>query len=286
MEEIRQSSNFNQPVIDLTRISSISAERPHQRVGEHYAFIPTQRVVDVLKEQNWMPIKAYEVKARSDSRMGFQKHLIRFRHFGGEELVRSVGDLFPEIVMTNAHDGTAAFIFMAGIFRVACLNGLVVADSMFESFKIRHQGFQNRNVIRAARAISETTPQIMSRVGEFKQIELDVPEQLAFAESALAMKYDDEEVKNFDTERLMLPFRQEDSINGDRYVVGRNTLWNSYNILQEKLVEKGGRFQRKISKSGIFSGTKKARPIKAISENIRINRGLWMLTEKMSELKH
>jgi hypothetical protein len=283
--EMRQSGNLNQPIIDLTRISSISAEHPHSRVGEHYAFIPTQRVVEVLKEENWLPVKAYEVKARSDSRMGFQKHLIRFRHQGSLDIVKAVGDIFPEIVLTNAHDGTAAFIFMAGLFRLACLNGMVVADSMFETFKIRHQGFQNRNVIRAARSISETTPLIMNRVNEFKQIELDVPEQVILAEEALALKYDEEQVPNFNTEQLLLPVRQEDSINNNRFAVGRNTLWNIYNTLQEKLVEKGGRFARKLSANGSFSGMKKAKPIKSITENIRINRGLWSLTEKMAELK-
>jgi hypothetical protein len=274
-------------VYDLTKISSVGAGHASNRVSEKYEFIPTQRVVDVLKEENWLPVKASEVLTRSEDRRGFQKHLIRFRHFGENLPTTNVGDLVPEIVLTNAHDGTAAFVFMAGIFRLVCTNGMVVADSMFQTMRIRHQGFQNRNVVRAARSIAETTPMIMNRVNDFKQIELDIPEQVALARSALAVKYDEDQVDNFNPERLMLPLRTEDTLNNDRFKLGRNSLWNSFNILQEKLVEKGGRFQNKFSSiSGNVVGVKKARPIKAITENIRINRALWMLTEEMAKLKH
>jgi len=283
--EFKQSVNYKQDVIDLTRVPSIMAEHPSNRVGEHYEFIPTMRVANVLKEENWLPVKAYEVHVRNESRLGFQKHLIRFRHSGTE--VQNVGDLFPEIVLTNAHDGTAAFVFMYGIFKLACLNGLVVADSLFETIKVRHQGFQNRYVIRAAREISENTPKIMNRVHEFKQIELSVPEQLVFAEQALTVKYDEEQAKNFNYERLMLPLRTEDALDKQANHLGTNSLWNTYNIVQEKLVEKGGRFQKKVNpETGRIIGLKNARPITAITENVRLNRALWALTEKMAELKH
>ena len=279
-------SNVNQKVIDLTRIPSIMSENPHERVGEHYEFIPTIRVAEILKEKDWLPVKAYEVNVRKEDRRGFQKHLIRFRHFGGNSEVKSVGDLFPEIVMTNSHDGTAAYVFMYGIFRLVCSNGMIVADSMFESFKVRHQGFHKREVFKMTREISESAPTIMNRVNEFRQIELDVPEQLVMAQSALVTKYDEEKAKDFDFERLMLPMRSQDSLSNSTYKLERNSLWNATNILQEKLVEKGGKFAHKMGRvSGNVIGLKKARPVTAITENVRLNKALWLLAENMAKLK-
>jgi hypothetical protein len=35
----------------------------------------------------------------------------------------------PEIVLLNAHDGTSAYQFHAGLFRLVCANGLIVSDA-------------------------------------------------------------------------------------------------------------------------------------------------------------
>jgi hypothetical protein len=208
-------------------------------------------------------------------RDGFQKHMIRLRQaeFINNPLVP--GGLIPEIVLTNAHDGTGSFHLSAGIFRIICGNGLVVADSMFAAHKILHMGFQDNKVIDAVYDVVESTPRILSRVDEFKQIPLTRPEQEALAESALAVRYDDAQLteKKFDVPALLQPKRRDDAA---------PTLWNTYNVIQEKLVT-GGRFEQNARSRYVKN---KVRGITSVGENIRINKGLWMLTEKMAELKH
>jgi hypothetical protein len=278
--------------MELQNYKSVVAQNHGGNTTERFAFIPTTRVIDLLQTQGWEPNKISEKAVRKESYRGFQTHLIRFRRIEDNINVNSLVThanhivrrqdpltMFPEIILKNAHDGTAAFQIMAGIFRLVCSNGLIIADSMFQTHTIRHLGFQDQNVIDAVYDVMETTPKIMGRVDDFKQIELDRPEQIAFAEAALLAKYGegDEKLKKFDPEFLTYPRRNDDRMG---YGITRNTLWNTFNVVQEKLVETGGKFA--IGKRGQMA---KARGVKSVSENIRINQALWALTEKMAELK-
>jgi hypothetical protein len=267
---------------DLTRYRSVVATGASVDRSAKFSFVPTTRVIDLLATQHWLPAKVSEKAARIESHRGFQQHLIRFRREEDVNQMAVVGEMIPEIILKNAHDGTASFEIMAGLFRFVCGNGMIVADSMFARHRIKHIGFQNENVIDAVFNVVETTPKIMGRVDEFKQVVLNKPEQLAFAESALIAKYGDSEKSNkYDLESLVYPSRSADRINAIG-IESRNSLWNTFNILQERLVEKGGRFAK--SEKNPYRKMK-ARGIKSVSENVRVNQALWALTEKMAELK-
>ena len=49
--------------------------------------------------------------------------------------------VFPQVLLTNSHDGKNAFTFTAGLFRMVCANGLVVSTKEFENVKMRHMGY-------------------------------------------------------------------------------------------------------------------------------------------------
>jgi hypothetical protein len=284
---------------NLSRFASINAEGSQGTSGK-YAFIPTTRVISALETQGWFPVKASEKRVTKEENRGFQEHLIRFRHTENMGL-SVVGDILPEIVVKNSHNGLSSFQIMAGLFRLVCSNGMIVADSLFATHRIKHIGYRDQDVIDATFNVIRTTPQIMDRVGEFKQIVLSPAEQLVLAESALTAKYGEpkaEEVdtyegtkeiiiptaQKFDLIRLALPTRRQDRMSGDHGnhgTLAENTLWNSFNIFQEKLVEKGGRFAVNPNSMRI----KKARGVTSVSENVRLNQSLWALTQKMAELK-
>lgn len=280
-------------MVDLTNLKSVNAEHALNGTSGKYAFIPTTRVIDTLESQGWFPAKASEKRVNSVVRQGFQEHLIRFRQ---QNDVVQVGDLIPEIVLKNSHDGLSSFQIMAGIFRLVCSNGMIVADSLFATHRIKHIGYRDQDVIDATFSVMSTTPKIMNRVEEFKQVILSPQEQLVLAESALTAKYgepkEDEVPLNqkFNLEWLAFPVRKQDRMTdvgrlenrGLNINLAENTLWNSFNILQEKLVEKGGRFAKAQANS---IRVKKARKVTSVSENVRINQALWQLAEKMAELK-
>jgi hypothetical protein len=167
---------------------------------------------------------------------------------------------------------------------MVCLNGCVVSEEQFGTIRIRHMGFEPQQIIDATSQFSASIPQIMGRVREYKQIELNPSEREVFAESALIMKVNDEDEKVerslvnlnignriFDIPRLLTYTRKEDAA---------PTLWNTYNIIQEKFT-KGNRFER----DNDTLQPKKVRGIKSIDETVRVNKGLWHLMSKMAELK-
>jgi hypothetical protein len=269
---------------DLSRFASINAEGAYGTSGK-YAFIPTTRVIDTLHTQGWFPVKAGEKRVVKVENRGFQEHLIRFRQ-DQANMPMVVGGIIPEIVVKNSHNGLSSFQIMAGLFRLVCTNGMVVADSLFATHRIKHIGYKDQDVIDATFDVINTTPKILDRVKQFQDVRLSIDEQMVFAESALVAKYGQEEAplaQKFDLQRLMTAVRSQDRVGGYG-VVSENTLWNSFNILQEKLVERGGRFARN-EKEGARRSIKKARGVSSVSENVRINQSLWMLCEKMNELK-
>lgn len=262
-------------------LDSVNQDHAKETTSKKYSFIPTNRILNTLKETGWIPVKAQESKVRKEDKQDFQKHLIRLQNINhrissGELQLTSSG-LIPEIILSSAHDGSASFLLMAGMFRSICANGLIVADSMFGVHKIRHIGYTDEKVKEAIYNVVESTPKIFNRVQEFQNIPLKEEERIAFADSALKLRFDDEQLQELNTnatiQRLLAPRRPEDT---------NATLWNTFNVIQEKFL-KGGRFS--ISKERKVYANK-TREVKSISENIRLNKSLWTLTEKMAELKN
>jgi hypothetical protein len=273
-------------MLELNNYKSVVATNNGGKTTDRFAFIPTTRVIDILEKADWVPAKIAERRCNKEENRGFQNHLIRFRRKEDLEIKAVVGEMIPEIIVKNAHDGSSCFNIMAGLFRFVCGNGMIIADSTFATHRIKHIGFQDENVIDAVSDIVKTTPLIANKVSEFKEIIISKPEQLAFAEAALLAKYGKPEQgtisEKFNLESLILPVRRSDRFSPDKDAYGlnaENSLWNSFNVLQEKLVEKGGRFARNNYR------TKRARAITSVSENVRVNQALWSLTEKMAELK-
>jgi hypothetical protein len=278
--------NHNE-VIDLENYQSINQTHEGNSVSNKYSFIPTTRVIDVLADKNWLPVKASEVNTRKAEYEGFQKHLIRFRN--PDILPVGKGDNFPEIVLTNSHNGLASFSIMAGIFRLVCKNGLIVADSMFASHRIIHKGYTDNKVEIAASNVVKNIPLIANKVNEFQSINL-YPEheqkineltgkfeqfgklQKIFAYASIAAKYGHDvfQKRKFDVKELLTPYREKDN---------SPTLWNTYNVVQEKLLTVGGKFEINTDKPW---KRKKVRKVNNIAEDVRINQALWLLAEKMS----
>lgn len=254
--------------IQLEKFQSINADHQRDDLSTKYCFVPTTRVINTLAEHGWQPVKAQEVRAR-DHKIGFQKHLIRFRQDGQYY----DNDIVPEIVLFNSHDGSASFQISAGLFRMICANGLIIADSMFATHRIKHLGYRDEDVSTAVENVVENTPMIMDKVVQFKSIILNKDEQMAYLDSALTVKYDEEKLKDLPSKDFYIkPMRQEEAV---------PTLWNTYNIIQEKFIN-GFRYREG---QGYRSKIRKNRGISNISENVRVNKALWQLTEKMAEIK-
>lgn len=272
----------------LQRLSSITAVHEYPNVSDKYSFFSTMNLINSLRTENWLPVKVSEQRVTSEDRRGFQKHMVRFRQPG--LTMDNIGDIIPELVLTNSHDARAAFILMAGFFRLACLNGLIVSDSEFASIHIRHVGYKPEDIIEATYQVVRDIPRLVNRVQEYKQIELKSEEREKFAESALIIKYAEtgDSIskqdgwftignRTFSIPALLNPTRHDDM---------GHTLWDTFNTVQAKIVH-GNRFERttRTLPNGRVIQRRKVQGIRGINEDIRVNKALWHLTEEMGRLK-
>ena len=114
---------------------SVFATEPRGDVSEKYQFIPSSRILDMMRNEGWNVSRAQEQRSNIDLTMGCQRHMLRFRR---DDL--KFGDEFIEFVFMNAHNRSAAFNLMAGIFVQVCSNGLVVGDT-FQQIQVKHIGY-------------------------------------------------------------------------------------------------------------------------------------------------
>ena len=242
---------------------SIFAEKPSNEVSKHYTHIPTTKVIDDMELLGWKPIEAKEVKARKKSTKGYQKHLIVFRNddvvINGED-----GDtVFPQILLTNSHDGKNAFQFQAGLYRLVCSNGLVIADTQFEAVKMRHMGYSFEDLQVKIKEMVEKLPLTVESMNKMKAKEMAEEEIIQFAKDAINTRFTEKEINRIqiDLKELINPVRKEDA---------GNDLWSVFNVVQEKIVT--GDFDYRAG-----GKVRKAREIKNFKQDMKINKELFDL---------
>ena len=255
---------------NLNTIESISKEQVKQvapsvftkhgasNVSEKYSHIPTERVMDDMSALGWNVVDAKEIKARKNQ--GFQKHMLIFAN---PEIIINGNDgdtVFPRILLTNSHDGKNAFTFKAGLFRLVCSNGLVIADEQFGEMKIRHMGYDFEALQSLITEMVEKLPLTVESMNRFKNKQLSEDQKQKFALEALGLRFDTDN-KTFNVSEFLTPTRKEDE---------GSDLWSVFNLVQEKLVN--GMFDYRST-----SKTRKARRIKNFQQDVALNTDLYKL---------
>ena len=91
----------------------------------------------------------------------------------------------------------------------------------------------------------------------------------SFAHEAFFLRWSESECPDFSPVRLLEAKRSADR---------SNDLFTVFNVVQENIIKGGIRFSSK-NDDGIFERNK-VRAITSIDANIKINKGLWSLSEK------
>jgi hypothetical protein len=227
--------------------------------SDKYAHISTEKIIDDMQLLGWGVVDAKQVKARKGE--GYQKHLVVFRNNDIQITAEDGDNVFPQILLTNSHDGKNAFTFTAGLFRMVCENGLVVSSREFENMKIRHYGYSFEELQDTIKAMVEKLPLTVESLNKFRQVELSQEQALDFAKKALEVRLGDLDNIQIDYQDLLTPTRSEDR---------GNDLWSVYNVIQEKVIH--GMFNYKY---GVKS--RKARKIKNFKQDLVINERLYDL---------
>jgi hypothetical protein len=110
---------------------SIFASQPIEGVSEKYSFLPTSSILNGMRENGWVPVRAQEQSIRTEARRGFQKHVVRFARVEHLQTWEK-NQVRPEVVLVNSHDKSSAYQLHCGLFRLVCTNGMVVSDGTFQ----------------------------------------------------------------------------------------------------------------------------------------------------------
>lgn len=259
------------------RAPSALATRPYDAMSAKYVHIPTIGVIEAMIKAGFQPFSAVQSRTRIEGKASFVKHALRFRH---EDVSQSlaVGDVIPEVVVINSHDGASAFKLIAGLYRLICSNGLMVSDAEIDSMSVRHTGDVLKDVVEGSHRLIRDTQKSLATVQNWTRLQLTDGEQNAFAESAHTLRFADADGKvttPIMPAKLLAP-RRRDDVGGD--------LWHTFNRVQENVIAGGvsavlrdanGRRVRRVS----------TRRINGIDQDVRLNRALWELAAKMAELK-
>jgi len=237
---------------------SVFTKTGASNVSEKYSHIPTERVIDDMSALGWGVVDAKEIKARKNQ--GFQKHMLVFAN---PEIVINGNDgdtVFPRILLTNSHDGKNSFTFKAGLFRLVCSNGLVIADEQFGEMKIRHMGYDFEALQVLITEMVEKLPLTVESMNKFKSKQLSEQQKQKFALEALGLRFDTDN-KTFNVDEFLTPTRKEDE---------GNDLWSVFNVIQEKLIHGMVDYQA-------GSKNRKARKIKNFQQDVKLNSELYEL---------
>jgi len=273
MHQTRNSEPLTLEVIGQLAPSAL-AHHAHDSRSDRYAYIPTIGVIEAMQKAGFYAFDAKQCKSRDASKKEHTKHMIRFRH---NSQMDAVGDCLPEVVLVNSHDGSSAYKLMAGIFRLVCSNGMIVADSMQDSISVRHSGNIIDQVIKGSNQLVANVPKTLDAVTRWSQLQLTEGEQAAFADAARTIRFGDAEGT------VETPITAAQLLSPRRYYDAGNDLWKTFNRVQENVIRGGLRARGRDSQGRrrVFS----ARAVNGIDQDVKLNKALWQLAEKMAELK-
>lgn len=276
----REMSHSNNEALTNEQIMlgapSVFATAPHHEVSDRYGFQPTIDVVDALRFEGWYPVDATQKNVRDKSKRELTTHLLRFRRLDNDI---QVGDSVVELLLKNAHDRSSAFVLHAGIFRMACANGIVIADSTFNKMSVRHGKNIVGDIIEGSYDIIKDVPMIAEHVEGMQATNLSGEERAIFAKTAYTFAHGERTEKDLTSEdsiinQMLAPKRAVD--------LGTD-LWTTFNVIQENIIRGGIKTFKVGSKGHARSSTKRA--VKNIDKNIKLNKALWEMATQMKDLK-
>lgn len=230
-----------------------------------YQFTPTFEVIEHMQDMGYLLTGVKQSSSNVELRKNWGIHITRFQHpdlyiknTDGEIEAR------PEVVLINSHDGTRPIQFEMGLFRLVCENGLVVKDRDMGSFRERHTKLNFNEVKNLIDQKVSGLNEVVGKINKWNMVEMTDKQRFNFAVEALALR--------IGTDRQAEQYEIMDILNPKRKADEGNSLWKTYNILQENLI-----------KGGFQLNNRQARSIKNPIEDFNLNQELWTLADNYAK---
>lgn len=259
-------------------------------LSRRYGGISTARAAEVLAGFGYLPTQAAQKKSRKAEGQNYAEHLLAFSNPNAEGIARADG-MRPEVILYNSHDGSSSVRLFAGFYRFICSNGMVAGEG-FET-RIRHTVGSAAGFEDMVRELVARMPEMVARTEALRRVRLSETAAREMARRAAGLRWDP--LPAVDTPEgqpwrdrltagayftpetvagLILPRRYEDTA-PDAFTV--------LNRIQEGVI-RGGAVIRSVTDRNPWGKDRRARPVGAVGETVRINRALWDIAAEVAEV--
>lgn len=232
------------------RVPAIFTKTPSPKVSNRYSFADSEYYLQKFIDADW-----FIHSARQVSKSEYAPHQVILRN----KDIATVGDLLPQLIFTNSHNGIKKMTMDTGIYRLVCSNGLVVPTSITQSLSIKHIDLGDSTTDTIVNSFYEKVPIIMNSIDRMRNKILTNDEIDNFTYNALQIRFINAVGININD--VVKPSRIEDY---------SDDLWTVFNVVQEKLIRGGIQLPSK----------RHSRPINNFVNDNDINTKLWQLAEQ------
>lgn len=232
------------------RVPAIFTKTPSPKVSNRYSFADSEYYLQKFIDADW-----FIHSARQVSKSEYAPHQVVLRNND----IATVGDLLPQLIFTNSHNGIKKMTMDTGIYRLVCSNGLVVPTSITQSLSIKHIDLGDSTTDTIVNSFYEKIPIIMNNIDRMRNKILTNDEIDNFTYNALQIRFINAVGININD--VVKPLRLEDN---------SDDLWTIFNVVQEKLIRGGIQLPSK----------RHSRPINNFVNDNDINTKLWQLAEQ------
>lgn len=240
---------------------AVFATEAHESRSDRYAYVPTERPLSALMENGWHVWEVRQQRSRDSGKDPYTKHMLRLRKGGDGDVIHR-RDGTAEIVLINAHDGTASYSISAGYFRLVCSNGMVAGKTL-GSIRVQHTlSLATSDAVLGAseRVLTEKVPQMLNQIETLREYDTTEDERMGLALRALNLRYP----------ATVPPMEAKDLLRVRREIDAANNMWTVLNRIQENIIDGGWEVR-----SMLMGRRSMVRPVERVSVNAAINMGLW-----------
>lgn len=250
-----------------------ATEPTNPDLSKHYTFASTEKVIDDMKTLGWEVSEARQPRRRNKSALN-SYHMIVFRNINPEYKISHTDtnglddSFYPEIILTNSHDGFTSFGFRIAIYQPKTDSRFVIATENFNNFNIRHIGYSFEELQQLISTVMEQVPVQVAVMNKMQNRIITDAEKRALALGALRFRKNDQE--------LTVPdFILDEIVEPDENEIEPTTLWETFVIINHKMID--GNFTM-MNKKGKM---RKARKIKSIWKFIHYSQSIFATAYSM-----
>jgi hypothetical protein len=254
------------------RAPAVFSTTKAERLSDRYVSLNTSDVLPIMADYGYFPTQAAQKRSRKADPM----HAAHMLAFSKTTDIAETGDIRPEIILYNSHDGSGSVKLFAGAFRFICSNGIVAGEG-FQS-RIYHSralnGFEEmlRNTV-------ATLPELMGRIDRMRGVSLTTGEAYDMAIAGVATRWSDytgQPKGAYAVAQTVKDVMQVRRLGDEGY-----DAWTVFNRIQEGVV-RGNAMIRSITEQHPQGVMRKARPVNSIKEAVRINTELWNIADEFA----